>query len=170
ALSWGTMIPSMNHLLLGFDPYFLALERYGLSVPPMLLVLRLSERGISWYAGFEPWRWWLLGAIGIGLFPPMFTVGIAHCGPIIAAILTSTSPAVTAIIGRLCFGLPIPRRMVPGILLTIVGCAFATYDPGAGQFHFDLRGGEILIIAASACWSWYSIAAQRWLKGCSQLR
>src|SRR5262249_29583936 len=35
---------------------------------------------------------------------------------------------------------------------------------------FDLRGGEILIIASQACWSWFSIASQRWMRGCSQLR
>ena len=35
---------------------------------------------------------------------------------------------------------------------------------------FDLRGGEIFIIASQACWSWYSITAQRWLLGCSQIR
>ena len=170
ALSWGTMIPSMKHLLLGWDPYFLALARYGLAVPPMLVLLRLTERDLPWYAGFAPWRWWLLGMVGIGFFPPLYTVGLAHCNPVTAAILSSTSPAVTAIVGRLGFRLPIPARMAPGILLTILGCGYATYDPGLGGLPFDLRGGEILIIVASACWSWYSIAAQRWLVGCTQLR
>src|SRR4051812_47152244 len=68
ALSWGTMIPSMKHLLLGWDPYFMALARYGLAVPPMLLLLRLTERDVPWFAGFAPWRWWVLGTIGIGIF------------------------------------------------------------------------------------------------------
>ena len=170
ALSWGTMIPSMKHLLLGWDPYFLALARYGLAVPPMLVLLRLTERDLPWYAGFAPWRWWILGVVGIGFFPPLYTVGLDHCNPVTAAILSSTSPAITAIVGRIGFRLPIPARMVPGILLTILGCGYATYDPGLGGVPFDLRGGEILIIIASACWSWYSIAAQRWLPGCTQLR
>jgi drug/metabolite transporter (DMT)-like permease len=170
ALSWGTMIPSMTHLLLGWDPYFLGLARYGLAVPPMLVLLRLTEPDLQWYAGFAPWRWWLLGIVGIGFFPPLYTVGLAHCNPVTAAILSSTSPAITAIVGRLGFRLAIPAHMIPGILLTILGCAYATYDPGLGGLPFDLRGGEILIIAASACWSWYSIAAQRWLPGCTQLR
>ena len=170
ALSWGTMIPSMKHLLLGWDPYFMALARYGLAVPPMLLLLRLTERDLPWFAGFAPWRWWVLGAIGIGLFPPLYTVGLDHCNPITAAILSSTSPAITALVGRIGFRLPIAARMIPGILLTVIGCAYATYDPALAGLPFDLRGGEILIIIASACWSWYSIAAQRWLTGCTQLR
>jgi drug/metabolite transporter (DMT)-like permease len=170
ALSWGTMIPSMKHLLLGWDPYFMALARYALAVPPMLLLLRLTERDLPWFAGFAPWRWWVLGAIGIGLFPPLYTVGLDHCNPITAAILSSTSPAITALVGRVGFGLPIAARMIPGILLTVIGCAYATYDPRLAGLPFDLRGGEILIILASACWSWYSIAVQRWLTGCTQLR
>jgi drug/metabolite transporter (DMT)-like permease len=170
AFSWGTMIPAMNHLLKGWDPFFLALSRYLLPVPPMLLALRLMERDTPWFAGFAPWRWWILGAVGIGLFPPLFTLGLAHTNPITAAILSSTSPAITAIVGWVAFRLPIPLRMVPGIGLTVLGCAYATYDPALAGMPFDLRGGEILIIAASACWSWYSITVQRWLTGCSQLR
>jgi len=170
ALSWGTMIPSMTHLLLGWDPYFLALARYGMAVPPMLVMLWMTERDLPWFAGFAAWRWWVLGIIGVGFFPPLYTVGLEHCNPVTAAILSSTSPAITAVVGRLGFHLPIPARMIPGMAVAILGCAYATYDPSLGGIPFDLRGGEIGIIAAMACWAWYSIAAQRWLPGCSQLR
>jgi drug/metabolite transporter (DMT)-like permease len=166
ALSWAHS--SMKHLL-GWDPISCA-DPATRGVPPMLLLLRLTERDLPWFAGFAPWRWWVLGAIGIGLFPPLYTVGLDHCNPITAAILSSTSPAITALVGRIGFGLPIAARMIPGILLTVIGCAYATYDPALAGLPFDLRGGEILIIIASACWSWYSIAVQRWLTGCTQLR
>jgi len=46
----------------------------------------------------------------------------------------------------------------------------ATYQPSAAGPGFELHGGEALILLASACWSWYSMAAQRWLRGYSQLR
>src|SRR5579885_600720 len=170
ALSWGTMIPAMNHLVKGWDPDFLDLARYALPVAPLLLMLRLSERGTPWLAGFPAWRWWALGSVGIGLFPPLYTLGLAHANPIVAAILSAASPAITAIVGRIAFRIPIARRMVPGILLAVAGCAYATYDPALAGLPFDLKGGEPLIILAACCWSWYSIAAQRWLKGCSQLR
>jgi drug/metabolite transporter (DMT)-like permease len=170
ALSWGTMIPAMTHLLQGWDPYFLALARYALAAPPMLVALSLTERHAPWLAGYAAWRWCLLGMVGIGFFPALYTVGLAHANPITAAILASTNPVVTAIVGRLAFRMPIPQRMLPGILLAVAGCILATYDPARPGTPFDLRGGEILIIAAGACWSWYSMAAQGWLAGCSQLR
>jgi drug/metabolite transporter (DMT)-like permease len=60
--------------------------------------------------------------------------------------------------------------MLPGLLLAVCGCVVATVDFSRAGNPFDLRGGEILILCAIACWSWYSSAAQRWLEGWSQLR
>ncbi len=170
ALSWGTMIPSMTHLLMGWDPFFLGAVRYCLPIPAMLLLLRVVEGRTPWFAGMAAWRWWLLGTIGIGVFAPLYTLGIQHSNPVTAAILSATSPVVTAFVGWIAYRLPVPRHMIPGITLTIAGCAYTTYDPNLHGTPFDLRGGEIFIIAAQACWSWYSITAQRWLLGCSQIR
>jgi drug/metabolite transporter (DMT)-like permease len=60
--------------------------------------------------------------------------------------------------------------MIPGLLLAICGCVLATVDFTRAGRPFDLRGGEVLILIAFACWTWYSTAAQRWLAGWSQLR
>ncbi len=170
ALSWGGMMPCVHHLLAGWDPFFLAAARYCLPIPAMLVPLRLVEGRLPWFAGLAPWRWWLLGTVGIGMFAPLYTFGIQHSNPVTAAILSSASPATTALVGWLFYRLPIPRRMIPGIALTIMGCAYATYDSNLPGTPFDLRGGEIFIIAAGACWAWYSITAQRWLLGCTQIR
>ena len=170
ALSWGSVIPSLGYLLGNWDPYFLAAGRYALAAPVLVLLLRWSEGPVPWFAGLAAWRWWLLGGIGIGIFAPLFTLGLHHSNLIMVAILSSMSPAVTAIVGRVAFALPMPARMVPGILLAIAGCIYATYDPTLVGNPFDLRGGEILVIAAQVCWSWFSIASQRWMHGCSQLR
>ncbi len=99
----------------------------------------------------------------------LYTVGIRACNPITAAILSATSPAIAAIVDRIIFKVPVDRRMMPAICLAIVGSALATVHFDGGSL-FDFRGGEILIVIAFACWSWYSTAAQRWCRGWSQLR
>jgi drug/metabolite transporter (DMT)-like permease len=71
---------------------------------------------------------------------------------------------------RLIFGRRLNPRMLPGLVLAILGCITATVDFSRAGNPFDLRGGEILILCAVGCWSWYSTAAQRWLRGWSQLR
>src|SRR5690606_38116656 len=107
---------------------------------------------------------------GIGCYSALFTVGIHFCHPVTAAILSATSPAVAAIVDRVIFGIPINRRMLPAIVLAILGCAIATVRLDEADRGFDFRGGELLIVLAFACWSWYSTAAQRWCRGWSQLR
>lgn len=182
ALLWGTMVPAVAHLLQRWDPYFLAAFRYIGALPVMWAALSLLERrqpsvdgagegraGEGGAGEGGDWRIWPLGIIGIGCYATLFTIGVYHCNPITAAILSATSPAIAAVVDRLVFRAPVDRRMLPAIALAIVGSALATVHFGAGAM-FDFRGGEVLMVAAFGCWSWYSSAAQKWCLGWSQLR
>ena len=91
--------------------------------------------------------WGFYGVGTLGLAAPLYTLGIQHSNPVTAAILSASSPVVTAFVGWVAYRLPVPRHMIPGILLTILGCAYATYDPSLPGTPFDLRGGELFIIA-----------------------
>jgi drug/metabolite transporter (DMT)-like permease len=171
AALWGTMVPTIAHLLKTWDPLFLAALRYLGGGPALLPALLLMNRGVGGRSrAVRPWRAILLGAVGIGGYAGLFTFGVAHANPVTAAIFTAAGPAVAATTDRLFFGRPFNRQMLPGLLLAICGCVVATVDFSRAGNPFDLRGGEILILAAVACWSWYSSAAQRWLEGWSQLR
>jgi drug/metabolite transporter (DMT)-like permease len=169
AFGWGAQIPVLNELLARWDPYFLAAARYALAVPPLLAILAVVEPSGAILRPLRDGRIWLLG-LALGAFVPLYTLGVAHADPNTAAIVGSTGPAVAAVVGWACFGLPFDRSMVPAIVLAMAGGVLATYDPGAAGGAFDLRGGELLILLASACWAWYSLAAQRWLAQWSQLR
>jgi len=169
AFGWGSQIPVLNLLFARWDPYFLAAARYVLAVPPLLAILLVLEPSGTILRPLRDRRVWLVG-LALGAFVPLYTLGVAHADPNTAAIVGSTGPAVAAIVGWACFGLPFDRRMVPAIVLAMAGGILATYNPNAAGGAFDLRGGELLILLASACWAWYSLAAQRWLALWSQLR
>ncbi len=92
ALLWGTMVPTVAHLLQRWDPYFLAAFRYIGALPFMWVALSLLERrqphdsaAVSVDGG--DWRIWPLGIIGIGCYATLYTIGVYHCNPITAAIL-----------------------------------------------------------------------------------
>jgi drug/metabolite transporter (DMT)-like permease len=168
AFAWGSQIPVLTELFERWDPYFLAAIRYVLAAPLLLAILAVAEPGRAMLRPLIESRLWLLG-LALGLFVPLYTVGIAHADPNTAAILGSTGPAVAAIVAWACFRLPFDRSMMPAIVLAMAGGALATYDPSVAG-AFDLRGGEPLILLATACWAWYSYAAQRWYAHWSQLR
>jgi len=170
AALWGTMVPTITHLLKTWDPLFLAAVRYLGGGPALLPILLLMGRGGRLAKPIAAWRVAFLGAVGIGGYAGLYTFGVAHSNPVTAAILSAASPAVATITDRVIFGRRLDRRMLPGLGLAILGCICATVDFSRAGNPFDLRGGELLILAAFACWSWYSTAAQRWLEGWSQLR
>jgi drug/metabolite transporter (DMT)-like permease len=171
AVLWGTMVPTITHLLNTWDPLFLAALRYFGGGPALLPVLMLMGRGVPQAAKpVAAWRMALLGGIGIGGYAGLYTVGVAFSNPVTAAILSAASPAVATVTDRLIFGRRLNPRMLPGLVLAILGCIVATVDFSRAGSPFDLRGGEILILCAVGCWSWYSTAAQHWLQGWSQLR
>ena len=170
ALLWGTMVPTIGHLLQTWDPLFLAAFRYLGTAPILLPLLWLKEGRSSKLARPRTWRICLLGFVGIGGYAALYTIGVHHANLVTASILSAASPAVATMTDRVIFGRKLDRRMVPGLVLAIFGCILATVDLSATGRLFDLRGGEILILAAFTCWSWYSSAAQRWLHGWSQIR
>lgn len=170
ALLWGTMIPSLVVLLEIWDPFFVAAVRYALAIVPFLILLKLVERGPILPAGISFRRLAILGLIGYGIFSPMFSIGLAHTHPLTAVIIVAMAPIVGSIVGRVMFAIPFDRRLIPAIVLAVSGAALATYDPNKAGIPFALTGSELLLIGAMCCWNWYSLAAQRWLAGYSQLR
>lgn len=170
AFAWGSVIPAFNLLLQVWDPYFLSAIRYILGAPVFLVLLAVFERGPLVPAGIKQWKLWVLGAVGVGIFAPAFTLGVAHAHPIIAAIVSAASPITAAVVARLFFAIPLDRSVLPAVALAVTGGALALWSPEALEGEFAIQGGEFLMIGATAAWAWYSIAAQRWLRDLSQLR
>lgn len=168
--AWGTQIPAMTLLLEHWDPYFLGWLRYAWAVPLIVLAAKLIEPGPLLPRAVPWWQLALLGMGCAGFFAPAYTVGVAYSNPVTAAILASAGPAVSAIVASLFFKQRIAPSMYLTILLAVVGCVVATYDPSLGADPFDFRGGEPLIPLAAMFWAFYTLAAQRWLPGWSQLR
>jgi len=65
----------------------------------------------------------------------------------IAAILIALIPVWFAVFGRLYFGDPLPRLVVVGIAVGLVGVVLLVWPFGSGANAFDLRGVLILLIA-----------------------
>ena len=170
ACAWSTMIPVISHLAKTWDPFFLGAVRYVGGVPLLYAALWLSEGFARPAVRPAVWRAMVPGWLGLGGFAFIYTIGVAHANPVIAAVLSAANPVIATAVGGLVFRVPFDRRLAPAVVLAVLGCALASIDWSKDHLTLELRGGEALILIASSLWAWYSIAIHRWLSGWSQLR
>jgi drug/metabolite transporter (DMT)-like permease len=170
ACAWGTMIPVITHLAHTWDPFFLGAVRYVGGVPLLYVALWMAEGFARPAVRPALWRSLVPGWLGLGAFAFVYTIGVAHANPIIAAVLSAANPVIAALVGGAIFRIPFDRRLTPAVVLAVVGCALASINWSGGDLSLELRGGEALVLIASGLWAWYSVAIHRWLGGWSQLR
>jgi drug/metabolite transporter (DMT)-like permease len=168
---WGSQIPALTLLLERYDPYVLAAARYAVAVPVLWLVLKVHEPGPLFPAGTPVGRAALLGGVGVAGFTLCYSVGLAYSDPITAAIFSAATPPVASLVAWALEGQAPTFRTTGAIALAVAGGVLATVDPAAlGGHAFAFQGGEPLLLLAIVFWCAYSILAQRWLAGFSQLR
>lgn len=173
-LVWGTPIPLFAVLLQRWDPLTLAASRYIFALPVLIALLwlgnpalrrerRIMPRGVSWT------RLLLLGGPGMCGFALLFLFGLEHSDPVSVAVIAAASPLVASIVARLVKGLRLARGVGVAIALAIAGGLLTRLDFADLGEGFSFQGGEPLVLLAVTCWSWYSVKAQDWIPGVSQL-
>ena len=171
-MMWGSFFPLLEFLLKTWDPMSATIGRHFLAVVTLLAVLTLRERVVPIH-GRLPWRHlWYLGLIGMTLSSIMTTLGVHFSSGVSAAIVAATNPITSAITARLVQRLPLMPGIIVGTVLSTAGGLIASFDsPGmeATAGGLGIRGGELLMIGANVAFTWYSIMAQHWLRGYSQL-
>ena len=165
---WGGAFPVIEELLQSWDVILNTTVRMGLGAAVLMTTFLVVERR-HLLRGPIPWRRVaLLGVFGFGINSLCFTFGVANAGGANAAIVAALSPIVGAIAGRLIGGERLKPATIVAATIAVTGCfvvIFARME-AVGAF----RGGAILVLIAICLWTWYSIQAQRWLAGWSQLR
>jgi drug/metabolite transporter (DMT)-like permease len=171
ATFWGTHIPATWYVLERFTSIEIILGRYCLAIPLLVLLLAIETRATGARPEPKPLRHlWILGGVGILGFALSYTVGLSLAGQIQGSLVSATSPAVGVLVAWALKGARPDGPMQLALVLALVG-ALIGIAGGHDLGHVTVPGlGEALMIFASVMWSWYSLAAQDWLKGWSHLR
>lgn len=163
---WASSFPAVDHLLATWGALPLTVVRLGGASLFLMLLGLLIRRPVSF--AHVPWPdVLLLGTIGVGVPAFMTVIGQRFSDPVTVAILATTMPLISAIMGWLDRTEKPHAPVVAGIVLAIAGGSISTLQPGieaAGP-----RGGEILILGSLVLWTWYSRAAVRRLSGMPDL-
>ena len=168
-LLWGSMLPVLDVLLRQYDPFTLNAARYVLAIPLSLTMLRMAEAGPFLPRGVSVWRLLWLGG-GIAGFVTFFNFGIIYSDTVTAIAIMAAGPVVANLVARFGFGEAPAPGIMPALAASFAGGVLAMLDLSKSGFDFGFKGGEPLLVAATGCWAWYSLAAQRWMEGMSQLR
>jgi drug/metabolite transporter (DMT)-like permease len=169
ALIWGSMIPVLGELAHHYDKWLLSWLRYVLGMPVLwLAVLAFPRSGVA----PRPLHWGRLLQLGgaMTVFSVLYTFGVAHAHPATAAIVLMSSPITATLLSRLMLGTVTPPGFVLTLVMVVLGGVMVVLGaPGRTRGGFGLEGGELLLLLASVCWSWYSIRAQQWLADRGQI-
>jgi drug/metabolite transporter (DMT)-like permease len=166
--AWGTLIPVAHVVLEQIDAWTLATLRM-VAAAAVLAIVSLCVDGAGWLRQVDWRRAFFLGAAVAG-FAALYTLGIALSNPIPAIVVSAAGPVVSAGFASFVERRPLPRRALVAFSLSTLGAAVASLSHETGSVSMGFRGGEILILFASLCWTWYSIKAQSWFGTLGQRR
>ncbi len=166
---WGAFFPILERLLVTWDAFSVTLARQLLGTAVLFLGVFL-QRHRAPLPHATPWgRILLLGGVGVAVGSLLTSLGIMYSSGLSSAIISTTSPIGSALTAAALYREPLARGILFGTILSVIGGLVSVLGGQSiegARFH----GGEVLIVVANMLWTWMSIAAQRWLRGYSQLQ
>ncbi|HXQ40467.1 MAG TPA: DMT family transporter [Candidatus Udaeobacter sp.] len=166
---WGAFFPMLERLLIHWDVYTATAGRQLLGTMVLFPCLFFERRRIPIPGLRSLGQLALMGGIGVALGSLLTSVGVALSSGFSSAIISTSNPVTSALAAALLFREPLGRGMVLGAVLAVAGGLISALG-GESTTGAHFEGGEILIVIANVTWTWMSLAAQRWLKGYSQLQ
>jgi drug/metabolite transporter (DMT)-like permease len=168
ALIWGSMIPVLAALAEHYDKWLLSWSRYILGLPVLWFAVWASAPPV---ASPRPLNWQRLLRLGAAMtaFSVLYTFGVAHAHPATSAIVLMCGPIWATVLSRLMHGATTPPGFLGTLVLVVAGGIVAVVGTPRPAGAYGLEGGELLLVVAQLCWSWYSIRAQQWLSDRGQI-
>ena len=161
-LLWATTIPVTEMLLATWPPFVLAAGRLMTATLGILLLFpllrrRLDLRGLPWRTVAK------LGGLYMAPSVILMIWGQDLSDPMGAAIVITTMPLVSAVMGAVQGTERLRPTLLAGVVLAIAGGIVATGS--FGEDAPDFRGGEIVVLLSIGLWALFSRATVRELSG-----
>lgn len=166
-LLWGTQVPVLYVLADRWDPFTLNVVRYAIALAVFAALLRVLEAGPSLRPALTTGRSAALGGLMAG-FGLLYTASAMLGDPVATAAVAAVMPLTASLVSWAVTGAAPTRRHMVALAVVLPAGALVTPVGAAGEGHPVLGVG--LMLAAQATWALYSLLAQSWMPGRSQLR
>jgi len=132
----------------------------------LVLVLLLPLAGWVLKPSSPLWRNWrrmaLLGLLGMGSYNALQYMALKTSTPLNTTLVGASMPIFMLGLGRLFFGADIHRAQWLGVVLSTTGVlTVLTHGDWRQLLALQLVPGDVLMLLATAAWSWYSWALIR---------
>ena len=161
-LLWATTIPVTEMLLATWPPFVLAAGRLVTAALGTLILFpilrrRFDLRGVPWRSVAK------LGGLYMAPSVVLMVWGQDLSDPVAAAIVLTTMPLVSAMIGFVQKTERLRPALLLGVMLAILGgmVAAGTFEGNAPDF----KGGELVIIVSLVLWALFSRATVKEMGG-----
>ena len=127
----------------------------------LALLMLLPVAGWVLRPGSGLWAHWrrfaLLGLLGVGMYNSLQYMALKTSTPLNVTLVASSIPVWMLIMGRVLYGVAIPRRAAAGAFMSLCGVVvvIARGDLG-GLLSVQLVPGDLLVLLAALAWAWYS--------------
>jgi drug/metabolite transporter (DMT)-like permease len=107
------------------------------------------------------WTHWrrfaLLGLLGVGCYNALQYLALQTSTPLNVTLVASSMPLWMLTLGVLFFGARVSRQQLLGALLSMAGVGVVLSRGQWSQLlQVRLVTGDLFMLAATACWAWYS--------------
>lgn len=167
-LIWGTNYSIVKHAFREIDPQAFNAARMAIAsavfLALLVIVRRVGARAGIFYSPAPITRgdwWWLagLGVVGHALYQYFFIGGLARTSVANSSLLLGATPVVIAVANAALGQERIAALHWAGALLSVLGIyTVVGFGAALGGDHL---AGDLMMLAAVACWAAYTIAARR---------
>lgn len=151
---WAMTYPLTDVLLGTWHPLTLAATRiFGAGLVLFLISVLVQSNFVGW----KNWplkRACVTAVVGLGLSTISMNFAFQYSNPVNIAVIATTGPLVSAVMGMIRGEEQITPRLVFAIIMAIVGGVLVSVSNLETELGF--QGGEILMIIAVILWVWFS--------------
>ena len=150
-LTWGANYGIVKSAFQDFSPVLFGALRFTLSGLLVLATTWRWEKGIS-IQKQDFWKVVWIGALGIGVYQILWSVGLNITSASNSALILSTTPLIGAIYVHLIDKEPIRKNHYFFMAISLLGVMLVILKPTANlRFSFDTLSGDLLTLVAAFC-------------------
>jgi drug/metabolite transporter (DMT)-like permease len=157
-LVWGVNYIVIKAAMREITPLAFNAVRFALAAATVALIAWLH--GAKRPTRADLGRLVLLGVLGNTIYQYGFVEGVAHTRAGNAALLFAAVPIQTAVLSHLGGHERLRLRDVIGLLVSVAGIAVIVLGSRTGAQLGGTVRGDVLIIAATVCWSFYVVGVK----------